>query len=108
MHSDISQGPDIGRDNSQPPSEAGDEPPIDDDESIIDPFADEKYDDPVMQSCWDILGVLFYHREATDFLKPVTEESVGKDMYEEYCSVIDNPMDIDTLMNRMRADLFMR
>lgn len=49
-----------------------------DDESIIDPFADEKFDDPIMQRCWDVLGKIYYHFEVTDFLEPVTEESFGK------------------------------
>lgn len=54
-----------------------------------DPFAAEKYSDPDMQKCWDILGKLYYHYESTDFLYPVTPETIGDDeIYEEYCSIV--------------------
>jgi hypothetical protein len=46
-------------------------------ESEYDPFAQESYPDPTMQKCWLILGDLFYHYEATDFLEPITEEKLG-------------------------------
>lgn len=49
----------------------------DDNESIIDPFADIKFDDLVMQKCWDVLGKLYYHYESTDFLEPITVEKFG-------------------------------
>ena len=75
-----------------------------DDESVYDPFAAEKFDDPDMQKCWLILGKLYYHYESTDFLNPVTPDTFGDDkMYEEYCSVISDPMDISTVMAKMRA-----
>ena len=78
-----------------------------DDESIYDPFAEERFDDPDMQKCWLILGKLYYHYESTDFLHPVTPETFGDDaMYEEYCSVIAEPMDIETIMTKMRAHLY--
>lgn len=52
--------------------------PIEDDnESIIDPFADIKFDNPIMQKCWDVLGKIYYHYEATDFLEPITVEAFG-------------------------------
>lgn len=51
--------------------------PVDDNESIIDPFADIKFDDLVMQKCWDVLGKLYYHYESTDFLEPITVERFG-------------------------------
>ena len=54
-----------------------------------DPFAVEKYEDPIMQKCWLILGELYYHYEATDFLEPITPENFGAEMYEDYCNVID-------------------
>ena len=60
-----------------------------------------------MQKCWLILGQLYYHYESTDFLHPVTPETFGDDaMYEEYCSVISRPMDIATVMDKMRAHTY--
>jgi hypothetical protein len=42
-----------------------------------------------MQKCWLVLGEIFYHHEATDFLEPITEETTGsKQWYEDYCTVI--------------------
>lgn len=76
----------------------------DDDESVYDPFAAEKMDDPEMQKCWLILGKIYYHYEVTDFLDPVTPETFGDEkLYEEYCSVVSEPMDISTIMAKMRA-----
>ena len=43
----------------------------------FDPFRDIKFDDPIMQRCWDVLGKLYYHYEITDFLEPITPESFG-------------------------------
>ena len=51
-----------------------------------------------MQNCWLILGELYYHYEATDFLEPVTEDLIGPEMYEDYCKVISEPMDIGTVI----------
>jgi hypothetical protein len=79
----------------------------DDTESEYDPFAAETYEDPVMQKCWLILGELFYHYEATDFLEPISAEKFGPDVYEEYCSVIETPMDISTVMERMRSHYYL-
>ena len=61
-------------------------------------------DDPDMQKCWLILGKIYYHYEVTDFLDPVTPETFGDQrLYEEYCSVVSEPMDISTIMSKMRA-----
>ena len=73
---------------------------------MYDPFAEEKFQDPDMQKCWLILGVLYYHYEVSDFLEPVTEEKVGADIYEEYCQTVRNPMDIGTVMSKMRAHAY--
>ena len=56
-----------------------------------------------MQSCWLVLGVLYYHYEVTDFLEPVTEEMFGPAIYEEYCAAVRNPMDIGTVMAKVRS-----
>ena len=40
-------------------------------ESEYDPFAAEVYPDPEIQKCWLILGEIFYHYDATDFLEPI-------------------------------------
>ena len=74
----------------------------DEDESEYDPFAAETFNDPDMQNCWLILGVLYYHFEVTDFLEPVTEEMLGTEFYEDYCNTVKYPMDISTVMNKMR------
>ena len=78
----------------------------DGEEKEYDPFAEETFDDPDMQKCWLILGKLYYHYEVTDFLEPVTLELFGDDqkLYEEYCSIVTEPMDISTIMAKMRAD----
>ena len=55
-----------------------------------------------MQNCWLILGVLYYHYEVTDFLEPVTEDMFGAEIYEDYCNTVKNPMDIGTVMSKMR------
>lgn len=77
-------------------------------ESEYDPFAAEVMDDPEMQKCWLILGEIFYHYEATDFLEPITAERFGEDMFEEYCSIVGEPMDINTVVQKMRANTYMR
>jgi len=59
-----------------------------------------------MQKCWEVLGELYYHYEATDFLEPVTPDQFGEDLYEEYleyCQIVKNPMDISSVMNKMRG-----
>ena len=85
---------------------AGSDDQQDDDESVYDPFAEEKFQDPDMQNCWLILGILYYHYEATDFLEPVTEDRVGTEFYEEYCQTVTNPMDIGTVMAKMRSHAY--
>lgn len=79
-----------------------------DEESEYDPFAAETFAHPVMQKCWLILGEIFYHYEATDFLEPITAEKFGPELYEEYCSIIESPMDIATVMERMRTDFYLK
>ena len=59
-----------------------------------------------MQKCWLILGKLYYHYESTDFLEPVSVETLGEEMYQEYCSVVAEPMDISTVMHKMRAHMY--
>jgi hypothetical protein len=76
-------------------------------ESVYDQFAEIKFDNEIMQKCWLTLGELFYHYEATDFLDPITEERFGKDIYEDYCSVINDPMDISTVIERMKSNYYM-
>lgn len=44
----------------------------------------------------------------TDFLDPVTPDTFGDDkMYEEYCSVVAEPMDVSTIMAKMRANEYL-
>ena len=59
-----------------------------------------------MQNCWLILGELYYHYEATDFLEPVTEDLIGPEMYEDYCKVISEPMDIGTVIQKMKSGAY--
>ena len=75
-------------------------------ETEYDPFAQEKFNDPVVQACWLILGELYYHFEATDFLEPVSGKTIGEDIFEEYCEMIKNPMDIGTVMRKMQANAY--
>ena len=76
--------------------------PQDPSESEIDPFAETSFQDPTMQKCWEILGHMYYHFEATDFLEPVTEELFGTELFEDYCEVIKTPMDLTTIMNKCK------
>ena len=86
----------------------GDDEDDGDNDSVYDPFAAEKFDDDDMQKCWLILGKLFYHYEVTDFLDPVTPETFGDEqLYQEYCSVVTEPMDISTIMAKMRAQEYL-
>jgi len=39
------------------------------------------FENPIMQKCWLVLGVLYYHKDATDFLEPITEETLGREWY---------------------------
>mmetsp|Transcript_18367 Transcript_18367/g.22909 ORF Transcript_18367/g.22909 Transcript_18367/m.22909 type:complete len:99 (-) Transcript_18367:156-452(-) len=86
------------RDDDEDADDNGDDDDDDEEpeeESVYDPFAEEKFDNTEMQKCWLMLGKLYYHYESTDFLHPVTPETFGDEaMYEEYCSVIAEPMDI--------------
>lgn len=76
-------------------------------DSVYDPFAKEKFPDADMQKCWLILGKLYYHYEVTDFLYPVTLDTFGDDKaYEEYCGVVENPMDISTIMAKIRGQMY--
>lgn len=56
-----------------------------------------------MQACWLILGELYYHYDATDFLEPVSAKTIGEELYDEYCSLIKHPMDIGTVMRKMQT-----
>jgi len=38
-----------------------------------------------VQACWLILGELYYHYDATDFLEPVSAKTIGEELYDEYC-----------------------
>jgi hypothetical protein len=60
-----------------------------------------------MQKCWDVLGKIYYHYEATDFLEPITVEAFGQQLYDDYCAVIENPMDISTVMERMKSNYYL-
>jgi hypothetical protein len=61
-----------------------------------------------MQKCWLVLGEIFYHHEATDFLEPITAETLGsKEWFEDYCAVIQTPMDISTMIERMKSNYYM-
>lgn len=75
-------------------------------ETEYDPFAAIKFNIPVVQNCWLILGDLYYHYEATDFLEPVSGHTIGEDIFEEYCEMIKNPMDIGTVMRKMQANAY--
>ena len=63
-----------------------------------------------MLICWLILGKIYYHYEATDFLEPITAEKYGEDMYEDYCAIIDPRlhMDITTVMERVKSFYYLR
>jgi len=50
---------------------------------------------------------LFYDEWATDFLDPITLEAFGQEMYDDYCSVIQTPMDISTIIDRMKGNYYM-
>lgn len=91
----LSQGP-----TSQQPIE-------DENESIYDQFAEIKFENQIIQKCWLVLGQIFYSFDVTDFLQPVTEELYGKEWYEEYCSVILTPMDISTMIERMKSKYYL-
>lgn len=91
----LSQGP-----TSQQPIE-------DENESIYDQFAEIKFENQIIQKCWLVLGQIFYSFDVTDFLQPVTEELYGKEWYEEYCSVILTPMDISTMIERMKSNYYL-
>ena len=78
-----------------------------DDESIYDQFAEIVFDDMSMQKCWLVLGKLFYDEWATDFLDPITLEAFGQDLYDDYCSVVANPIDISTIIDRMKANYYL-
>ena len=75
-------------------------------ESEYDPFAEIKFDDPVVQACWLILGELYYHYDATDFLEPVSSKNIGHELYKEYRHIIKHPMDISTVMHKMQTNAY--
>lgn len=75
-------------------------------ESEYDPFAEIKFEDPVVQACWLILGELYYHFDATDFLEPVTPQNIGARLYQEYRQLIKHPMDISTVMHKMQTHAY--
>lgn len=81
--------------------------PPEDDESVYDIFAEVKFEEPTMQKCWLILGQIHYHFEATDFLEPITAETIGQETYDYYTSVIETPMDISTVMSRMQQHYYL-
>ena len=105
MRMDDSDDPD--GDPDQEDEDEDDEDVGKDESAEYDPFAAETFDDPNMQKCWLILGKLFYHYEVTDFLDPITEDILGEEMYQEYCSVVAEPMDINSVMTKMRTRSYM-
>jgi Bromodomain len=72
-----------------------------DDESIYDEFAEYVFEGWV-QKIWDVTGHLWYHEESLAFLEPVTREVLG-DYIDYYLSVIDYPMDLTTIKEKIKA-----
>lgn len=40
-------------------------------------------------------------------MDPITEDILGEEMYQEYCSVVAEPMDINSVMTKMRTRSYM-
>lgn len=73
-----------------------------DDESIYDEFAEITFNVDWVQKIWDITGHLWYHEESEAFVVPVTRESLG-DIYDYYMSIIDYPMDLETIKEKIKS-----
>jgi len=56
-----------------------------------------------MQNCWLVLGELFYHYEAGEFEKEITPETHGRELYDQYCEDVNQPIAIETVINKIKA-----
>lgn len=73
-----------------------------DDESVYDEFAEITFHEQWMQKIWDITGHLWYHEESQAFLEPVKRQDLG-DFFDYYISVIEYPMDLTTLKEKVKG-----
>lgn len=69
-------------------------------------FSEEKFEDETMQKCWLILGKIYYNYWVTDFLEPVTADLFGDEMFADYCRIVTEPMDISTMIGKMKGDAY--
>ncbi len=79
--------------------------PIDDgSESVYDEFAEITFQEPWVQSIWDITGHLWYHEESAAFVEPVANSfGNNKRGYREYLAMIDYPIDLYTIKEKVKA-----
>jgi len=80
---------------------------VDENESIYDQFADIKMETSDMQNCWLVLGELFYHYEAGEFVKEITPETHGRELFDQYCEDVNQPIAIETVINRIKGGSYM-
>ena len=69
-----------------------------------DEFAEISFQSEWVQKLWDVTGHIWYHEEAADFLEPVSKEVLGgQEYFDLYLSMIDYPMDLTTIKEKIKA-----
>jgi len=59
-----------------------------------------------MQQCWYVLGEVYYHFVAGEFLDPLTANELGDEIMEQYEEEIKNPMCINWVKSNMESDRY--
>jgi hypothetical protein len=49
---------------------------------------------------------MYYNYESGDFLAPLTPALVGIEVYEQFISTINEPMDLQTIIEKMKVDSY--
>lgn len=71
-------------------------------ESVYDEFAEIQFEVEWVQKIWDITGHLWYHEESQAFVQPVSRNDLG-DYFDYYLSIIEYPMDLETMKSKIKA-----
>lgn len=72
----------------------------------LDDFDDYQFREIWQMKCWRILYQLFFSEHAQPFLDPLTEESMGSELYRDYSRTIQKPINFFMVKERMIAHIY--
>ena len=67
----------------------------------IDDFPDYKFEHVWQQKCWDILYRLYFMLDSGPFIAEISEEAFGPELWEDYTSIIETPINLPMIKARM-------